>query len=90
MRKTLAILAVFGALGAGAVAGGISVSLGYNSCGRSYYRPSYYGYYRSPVVVYPSRTYCYRPTYRNHYYHRPYSHCYRPPVVYVPHGRRCR
>lgn len=90
MKKAILAIVVFGALGAGAMAGGFSVSFGYRDCGRSYYRPSYYSHYRSPVVVYPSRSYYYGPSYRSHHYYRSYSHCYRPPVVYVPRVRYCR
>lgn len=86
MKRMLAVLVVFGALGAAASAGGFSVSFGYSGCGRSYYRPSYHGCYRAPVV-YRSYRYC-GPSYRHHYY-RSYSH-YRPSVAYVPRIRYCR
>ncbi|HPA16391.1 MAG TPA: hypothetical protein PLU30_01495 [Verrucomicrobiae bacterium] len=78
MKKLAAIVLAFSALGAAAMAhGGFSISFGYSDCGRSYYRPSYYGYCGSPVVVYPYRSYCHRPLYRRYCY-RPYSYGYWP------------
>lgn len=95
MKKAMLFMVVFGALCAGAMAGGFSVSFGYRDCGRSYYRPSYHhyhhGYYRSPVVVYSSRSYCHGPYYRSHYpRYRSYGYSYRPSAVYVPRIRYCR
>ncbi len=50
--------------------GGFSLSFGYSDCGRSYYRPHYYGYSRAPVIVYRAPSYCYRPWYGDRYYYR--------------------